>query len=198
MVDLCWKSALFVGFAFPCLSLLTGMSSLVCYWRFKKHVSPIFIPFIGPLCLSGLVLHFGNPLWLIPIAWGADVGTVAFLWVSPRLIADWWNVCGFTRIQTLRGSQGAQSVVLTLHSTGHYLLKKSWQLAPGECGICGLGEPGTYRPTEDGFELVAHHGLRRSLRTAANGTYLVEEGQADAPRNVDSSLRNWILQDYTQ
>jgi len=192
LVDVCWKVALFVGIAFTCLSLLTGISSLVHSWRFKKHTSPIFIPLIGPLCLSGLVIHFGKPLWLIPIAWIADVGTVAFLLVIPYLIADWWNVSGFTRILMLHGSQGVQSAVLTLHSTGHYALKKSWQ---GEFGIGALGEPGTYRRTENGFELVAHHGLRRFLRTAANGTYLVEESHADAAADGNSSLKDWTLRE---
>jgi len=195
LIDFCWKFALFAGITFPCVSLLTGTISLVQYWRFKKHESPIFIPFIGPLCLSVLVLYFGKPLWLIPVVWIADVGTVAFLWISPRVVADWWNVSGFTRILTLHGSQGAQSAVLTLHSTGHYFLKKSWQLAPGAFGICGLGDSGTYRRTEDDFELVTHHGLRRFLRTAANGTYLVEEGQADAATNGNSSLKDWTLQE---
>lgn len=185
-----------MGIAIPCLSLLTGISSLVHSWRFKKRASPVFIPLIGPLCLSGLVIYFGKPLWIIPIVWIADVGTLVFLWVSPRLIADWWNVSGFTRILMLRGAQGGQSAVLTLHSTGHYLLKKSWQLPPGECGICHLGEPGTYRRTENGFELVAHHGLRRSLWTGANGTYLVDGGEADAAADGNSSLKDWTLQEY--
>jgi hypothetical protein len=128
LIDFCWKFAFFVGIIFPCLSLLTGITSLVCYWRFKTHSSAIFIPFIGPLCLSALVVCFAKPLWLIPIVWVTDIGTLAFVWISPRLIADWWNVSGFTRILTLRGSRGVQSAILTLHSTGHYLLTKSWRL----------------------------------------------------------------------
>lgn len=176
---------------FPCLSLLTGISSLIYYFRFKKHTSAVFIPFIGPVFLSGLILHSGKPLWLIPIVWIADVGTLAFLWVSPRLIADWWNICGLTRILTLRGTQGIQSAALTLHSTGHYLLEKSWQRTPDELGICGLGETGTYRRTENDFELIAHHGLRRFLRAAGNGTYLVDEGQTDAAADRNCSLNGW-------
>lgn len=194
-VDSCLKIALYIGIATPFLSLLTGLISLIHYWRFKSHASPIFIPLIGPLCLSGLVLYFGKPLWLIPIVWITDVGTVAFLWMSPRTITDWWNVSALTRILNLRGSQGIQSAVLTLHSTGHYFLKKSWERSPGEWGICGLGESGTYRRTESGFDLVAHHGLCRTLRTAANGTYLVEEEQSDAASGGDSSLKDWTLQE---
>src|SRR5262245_47644796 len=198
LTGLFWMFVLFVGIAFPCLSLLTVVGTLVQSWRFKKHASPILIPLIGPLCLSGLVLYFGKPLWLIPVVWITDIGTVVFLWVFPRIIADWWSVSGFTRVLTLRGSQGIQSAVLTLHSNGRYVLKRSWQRAPGECGICGRGEPGTYRRTENGFELIAHHGLRRFLRTAANGTYLVEEAQADAAGNGDSSLKDWTLQECGQ
>lgn len=180
-----------VGLIFPVISLLSGIASLIARVRYKKHASPVFIPFIGPLMLTGLIVFDGYPLWLIPIVWIADIGTVAFLWVIPRLIAEWWAHSRFTRILVLEGTHENQSALLTLHSTGHYLLKKKWQRARGEMGIIELGEPGTFTSSKDGYRLVAHHGLRRTLRAQGGGSFVVEEEDRDDFSTRNYSLKHW-------
>jgi hypothetical protein len=93
-----------IGLIFPVISLLTGIASLITQWRYKKYASPVFVPFIGPLLLSGVIAINGKHLWLIPIVWIADIGTVAFLCATPRLIAEWWAVSRFTQILGLKGT----------------------------------------------------------------------------------------------
>lgn len=182
-----------IGLIFPILSLLTGIASLITRLRYNKHSSPIFIPFIGPFLLSGAIVANNKPLWLIPVVWIADIGTLAFLYALPRLIAEWWAVSRFTQILGLSGKSDNQTAVLTLHSTGQYLLKKKWQRAPGELGVIALGEPGTFTKTEDGYSLVAHHGLCRTIRDGGDGTFIVQEDLPDDEALRNYSLNHWIL-----
>lgn len=182
---------LIAGLIFPAISLLTGVGSLLHRWRTKKYSSPVFVPFVGPILLTCWVMVDHRPFWLIAVVWVADIGTLMFLAVSPRLVADWWRTSCFTKILTLRGSKGIQSAVITLHSSGHYLLKKSWNRPPGEIGILGLGEPGTYVCKDDNYELTAHHGLHRTLRKIDETTYRVEE---DSP--IKEELRNYTLNEW--
>jgi len=181
------------GLIFPVLSLLTGIASLLSRRSDQKHSSAVFVPFIGPGLLTCWVLVGHRPLWLIPILWIADIGTLAFLAVAPRLIADWWRLSSFTRILTLSGKQGIESAIITLHSSGHYLLKKSWNRPPGEMGIVSLGEPGTFVHTDDHYELTAHHGMRRILRGIDETTYRVEENPPAKEELRDYSLDGWLL-----
>ena len=184
---------LIAGLIFPVISLLTGMGSLVYRWRHKKHSSPVFIPFIGPVLLTTWVIFAHKPLWFIAIVWSAHIGTLVFLAVSPQLIRDWWHTSSFTRILALNGNQDNQSAIITLHSTGHYLLKKSWSRPPGQTGIVGLGEPGTFTHLENRYELTSHVGLRRVLRKADETAYRVEEGELPKEELRNYSLSGWVL-----
>ncbi len=186
------KSMLVAGLIFPAVSWLTFMASRRSLWRHKKRASSVFIPFVGPLLLTIWVVCAGKPLWLMAIAWGADIGTLAFLFVSPRLIKDWWQTSCFTRTLKLQGSQGEQSAIITFHSTGQYLLKKSWHRPRGQTGIAGLGEPGTSTQSGGEYQLTSHAGLRRTFRRTDQGAYVVEEElPGDALR--DYSLKQWVL-----
>jgi hypothetical protein len=183
------------GVIFPALSWMTAASALWTSWRTNRHSSPIFIPFVGPLLLTCYILVEGRSRWMVPAVWALDIGTLAFLWVLPRLAMELWNTSSFTRIMTLRGTSGIQNAVITLHTTGHYMLKKSWDRQEGESGIARLGEPGTFCADGDAFELVSHSGLRRRLVRADDQSFLVEEhqgGQA-APTDYDPSLHRWLL-----
>lgn len=178
------------GLIFPAISLVTGIMSLVDRWVFKRHNSPVFVPFIGPLWLSVAIAISGRDLWLIPVVWIADVGTVAFFWARPRFIAEWWALSRFTRILTLEGSHEDQSAVLTLHSSGEYLLKKKWQGMPGH-----LTSFGTFTRSADGYELVAHFGLRHTLRAQGGGLYVVNEEDTNDPSVRNYSLKHWHLRE---
>jgi len=89
------SSLLVAGLIFPVISLLTTMGSLASQWRQKKYSSPVFIPFIGPVLLTSWVVFAHKPLWFVAIVWLADIGTLAFLAVSPQLIRDWWHRSSF-------------------------------------------------------------------------------------------------------
>ncbi len=187
------KILLIAGLIFPIISWLTGLGSLADQWHNKKHSSPIFIPFIGPVLLTSWVIFAHKPLWFIAIVWLADLGTLAFLAVSPQLIRDWWHTSSFTRILALNGNKDSQSVIITLHSTGHYLLKKSWSRPPGQSGIIRLGEPGTFIQLDNQFELTSHVGLRRVLRKTDERVYRVEEEELPKEELSNYSLNGWVL-----
>lgn len=184
---------LVAGLFFPAVSLLTGMGSIVSRWRYKKHSSPVFIPLIGPVLLTGWVISADKPLWMIAIAWVADIGTLAFLAASPKLFRDWWRTSSFTRVLVLNGTKGNQSAILTFHSTGHYLLKKSWIRPCGQTGIVRLGEPGTFTQLGDRYELTSHAGLRRLLQKTDERAYRVEKEDLPKEELRDDSLRGWVL-----
>jgi hypothetical protein len=187
------KLLLIVGLIFPAISWLSGIGSLVYQWRYKKHSSPVFIPFIGPILLTTWAVSTHQPLWIIVMVWVADIGTLGFLAASPALLRDWWRICSFTRVLALNGSKDNQSAIITIHSTGHYLLKKSWTRPPGQTGIVGLGEPGTFTQLEDGYELISHVGLRRLLQKTDEKAYRVEAEELPKQELHDYSLRGWVL-----
>lgn len=184
---------LIAGLIFPVISLLSRIGTLVHQWRHKKYSSPVFIPFIGPFLLTSWVICAHKPLWIIGLVWVSDIGTLAFLAVSSRLIREWWRTSTFTRTLTLHGTQDNQRATITFHSTGHYLLKKSWSRPPGQLGIIALGEPGTFNQSENQYALTSHVGLRRVLRETDERAYRVEE--QDRPREElrDYSLSGWVL-----
>ena len=184
---------LIAGLIFPVISLLTGIASLVYQRRQKKYASPIFIPVIGPVLLTSWVMSAHKPLWIIAIVWVSDIGTLAFLAASPQLFRDWWRTSSFTRFLALNGNKDNQIAIITLHSNGHYLLKKSWTLPPGQTGITGLGEPGTFTQQGDRYELTSHVGLRRLLQKTDEGAYRVEEEELPKEELRDYSLIGWML-----
>jgi hypothetical protein len=184
---------LIAGLIFPMISLLTVIASLVYQWRQKRRSSPVFIPLVGPVLLTSWVVSAHKPLWIIAIVWGADIGTLAFLAASPKLLRDWWRTSSFTRFLALNGNKDNQSAFITLHSSGHYLLKKSWARPPGQTGIAGLGEPGTFSQLGDRYELTSHVGLRRLIQKTDEGAYRVEEEELPKEGLRDYSLIGWVL-----
>ncbi len=181
------------GLIFPAFSVFTCIICLLYQRRYKINSSPVLIPFIGPLLLTCWIMLAHKPLYLIPVVWIADIGTLLFLAVCPRLIAEWWRISFFTRILTLSGNQDIQTAIITLHSSGHYLLKKSWERSSGQPGILMLGEPGTYIQMDDSYELISCHGLHRILRRIDEGTYCVEEIPPEKKELRDHSLNGWLL-----
>ncbi|MBL9084615.1 MAG: hypothetical protein JNK76_22620 [Planctomycetales bacterium] len=79
---------LILGLIFPILSWLTAYASAVIWCRSKRHVSPVFVPVIGPLLLTAWVVLTRRPLGTIALVWLADLGTIAFLIAAPRLYRD--------------------------------------------------------------------------------------------------------------
>lgn len=184
---------LVLGLLFPALSLFTVILSLLDQWLYMRHSSPVFVPLIGPILLTSWGFLTQAPIWLVPVFWVADIGTLTFLAVAPGLIRGWWQISPFTRIATLEGSRDIESAVITLHSTGHYVLKKTWKRPAGEIGIVGLGEGGTFVRSVDGYELNADHGVHRALRETPNGAYAVEEIPPLTENQLAYALQGWVL-----
>lgn len=168
---------LVAGLLFPVLSLLTGIASLIDRWKREKHSSPVFIPVIGPALLTAWVVLSHYPFWLIPVVWVGDIGTMAFLIISPRLISEWWDTCSYTRILNLHGINENQSAQLSFHATGRYLLRKKWQRPPDEVGIVSLGELGSFTRAQDLLEMKADHGVVATPRSCFRRSLPRERGQ---------------------
>jgi hypothetical protein len=186
---------LVLGLIFPIISLLSGIGCLTSWWKrnYQDH-PPIFIPIIGPVLLTFWILHSNKPLWLIPIVWICDVGTIAFIIAIPRLISDWWNTCSFTSILNLHSSSGIQTVILSFHSTGHYLLQKKWNRPAGETGVIELGEVGSFTRTGEIIEMKSIHGWSRQILFTKDGHYHVNEKNSITNIHPDYSIDNWIFE----
>jgi hypothetical protein len=166
-----------VGAFFPVLSLITGIGSFLSRRRHKKYSSPAFVPFVGPVVLSMWVVSAHKPLWAIPLVWVCDVGTMAFLWVSPRLFSDLWQTSFFTRVAAFEGTEGLQSAVISIHSSGRYLLEKKWRRQPGDLGVSASREVGNVSKHEGTYLLKADNGWSRTLRPAPEGFLQCVEDQ---------------------
>jgi len=179
---------------FPALSLVTVIISGIHQKRTGKHVSPVIVPFVGPVFLTAWILLSSRSRWLVPAAWLTDIGTIYALILAPRLLSEWWSTSSFTRIMTLEGKHEKQEAVLSLHSKGHYLLRKEWKRGRDEQGIVSLGEPGTYSGERDRYELVSFHGIKRILRRSSRGSFKVEEEPLEQPSMESYSLKDWTLE----
>ncbi len=182
---------LIIGLFFPVLSWVTALTTSVRYLLTGRYSSPVLMPIVGPTFLTGWIFVVGYSPWWIPAVWLLDLGTVAFLWVMPRLIRDAWQTSRFTLTKTLRASRGNESVILTLHRD-RYVLRKSW-MQDGGSGLSGLGEPGTFIDHGDRIELVAHHGRRRELKRLDDENYRVVEIDARRRDDDNASLDDWRL-----
>lgn len=178
---------------FPTLSLLTFLGSIATRLIRNRYVSPVLIPFVGPVLLTCWVLVAEKTYWVIPLVWLLDIGTTIFLLATPRLALDWWRTSSFTRLMTLRGSHGIETVLLTLHHQGRYHLQKSWKRSEGEPGIVGLGETGTFVDVGDSLMLESDQGLTRTLKRVDGNSFDVIETDAAQPELRNDSLHGWHL-----
>jgi hypothetical protein len=185
---------LVTGLLFPLISLLTGIAALIDRWTRKKNSSPVFIPFIGPVLLTTWVVLSHYPWWVVPLVWMGDIGTVAFLILSPKLISEWWDTCSYTRVLSLHGSRDNQTAQLSFHSTGRYLLRKKCQRAPNECGFLSLGEPGVFTQTEEALEMKADHGWERRLDAVSEGHFRVSEDEEVDRKHPIYSIAGWVFE----
>src|SRR5271169_3174926 len=96
------KTLLVTGLLFPSISLLSGLISLFSSTR-EKHVSPVFVPLVGPTLLSWWIAREGITPWAFPVVWICDIGTVAFLCAAPPLFRDFWQTSAFTRRELFWG-----------------------------------------------------------------------------------------------
>ena len=183
------KNALLVlGLIFPLLSWFTFIGGAIQHWRTKKSCSGIYIPFIGPILIDIWIVAVGSPVWTLIVPWVLDIGTLFFIWVLPRLIADAWQTSRFTRTFLFVGSKGNQTVEISLHRGGRYVLKKQWQRPSNECSITALGKPGTFKVNGEEFILTSHLGWRRIIRKQ-DDEFLIRDAESEG----DYRLDGWSL-----
>jgi len=179
---------LVLGLIFPLLSWFTFIGVTIQHWRTKKSTSGIYIPFIGPILIDIWIAAVGSPTWTLIVPWVLDIGTLFFLRVLPRLIDDAWQTSRFTRTFLFVGSKGNQTVEISLHRGGRYVLKKQWLRPSNECGITALGEPGTFVGNGEEFILTSHVGWRRIIRKQ-DDKFLIRDSESEG----DYRLDGWSL-----
>lgn len=179
-----------IGLGVVTLNWLTTIIAFAESRATKKNFSPIWIPYLGPIGLTIAFVGRGLPVWTLVFPWVLDIGTLAFLRVTPWLIGETWRFSRFTRLMVLEGRRENQSVRLSLHRRGHYQLIKTWQRAKGELGIIGLSEPGSYEHDGPDMVFTSHYGSQRRLSSEGDGSYAVAE-IGDVPENY--SIQNWVL-----
>ena len=182
----------FFGLLFPFISALSG----ALFWKrgkgWSESPSPIFIPFFGPMLLSCAIVLNELPLWLIPIAWMTDLGTLVFLWYLPAIIREEWKTSRFTCVLRLKGRVDNAHAVLTFHTSGKYNLQKRWSRPLKEGDAISTGELGTFAETTDGYALTSDEGIKRIL-VREGKTYRVKL-ESDLPeRCAYLSIAGWIL-----
>jgi len=178
------------GLFFPLLSWLTFFLAAVRPRRNGKRASGIYIPVIGPVLLDAWLAATGHAAWTLALPWIADIGTLFFLRAAPRLVRDEWRTSRFTREFVLSGAHGNQSVEISFHRGGHYVLTKRWTRAPGEMGIVQLSEPGTYiADAGNTITLTAHTGRTRRLVPQGDGYAVQDAGGGD-----HYQIGGWTLQ----
>jgi len=181
---------LYAGSAVFVLNWLTTFFAALKYRRTEKHCSPVWIPIVGPLFISGFLLSRGYSWWVSPLPWILDIATMGVIVSIPRIVRDEWRTSGLTRIATLVGDYDIQTARLSLHRRGHYLLKKKWHRAKPEPGIISLGELGSYCCDGPDILLESQSGASRRLSLQSAGRYAVLEG---SEFSENDSLQGWVL-----
>jgi hypothetical protein len=177
---------------FPTISWLTLVLSWWTKRRTKRNCSAVLVPYVGPVLLTCWVVQTQRSMWLIPVVWLLDAGTLIFSLVLPRLVAEWWRVSSFTRILVLRGLHEGAKATLSFHSSGYYLLQKEWKLDSRPVAHpIDLSVVGKYETTENGYCLC--EPLHSLVRKTNAEEYCVEE-EHPTPEALDASLHGWTLQ----
>lgn len=182
------NALLIAGLIFPAISWLSFIACAVQNARTGKSASGVYIPFIGPVLIDIWIYSAGHSAWFMLLPWVADIGTVLFVCAMPRLVGEFWQTSRYTQRRKFTGAQGNQTVTLTLHEGGNYVLVINWQREADEPGITQMSEPGTYEEHEGRIDLTSHSGRQRRLTQTAEGWQIQDTGEHD-----NASLDNWQL-----
>ena len=176
------------GLLFPAISLLSFIASTLQSVMSKKHSSGIYVPLIGPVLLDYWLLSVEGQHWMLAVPWLVDIGTIFFAIATPRLALEIWNTSRFTRLFRLTGTKENQSVEISFHKGGHYILQKRWMRPEGQVGVVAVGEPGTYIEEPGLLMLTSHTGRVRRI-TNDGQIYVVQD--SDSPE--DYKVSDWEL-----
>jgi hypothetical protein len=180
---------LIVGLIFPAISWLSVLGGHLQSRATGKSCSGVYVPFIGPILIDLWLHRVGAPGWTMLVPWITDIGTLFFLWLLPAMLLSEWRTSRFTRTMLLAGAKDNQSVKISFHKGGDYVMYKTWHRPDGEFGITGLGEPGSFESESRFITLTSHTGSTRKLIRIDDG-FVVEDSESPG----DYSLDKWILQ----
>jgi hypothetical protein len=91
-----------------------------------------------------------------PYAWAAlliDIGTLAFLPYTPRIIREIWSTSRFNLLEEYVGQRDMTTVHLRLFRKDIFTLWWDIRRSPGEHGITGKGTSGTWEREADTLTL---------------------------------------------
>jgi len=183
---------LVIGLLIVGIGWITSALCLTDRWFRNRRSSPVLIPFLGSLFLIQWASQTHRPIWWLAVIVASDLGTMALLIASPRLIGEWWGASSFTRLRELTARRGNERVTLSLHRRGWYCLRKAWDRQAGEYGVIRLGEVGAYTETPTGVSLTSTDGVHRRLEIR-KGVYVVGEETLPGEDWADHALLGWEL-----
>jgi hypothetical protein len=153
-------------------SLLTG--------RFHSCIPPLGAMFLA----LGALLH---PV-LRPYFWAAillDYGTLGLAIASPWLIRQWWQTSRFNLLEEYVARRDRTTVHLRLFRRDIFTLQWEIRRPPGEYGLVGMGQIGTWE--REAETVVLRIGSASAvLREAADGGRLVWCESSEFGRHPDS------------
>lgn len=173
-----------MGLLFPVISWVTYPWAQWTSRITGRHCSAVLVPFIGPISLTLWLWVTSHSLWLIPLVWILDLGTVLFLWVFLWKVPCDWIHERRTCIVRFQGKRGRHTVKLSLYEDGNYILEHIWRLSLRELGVTSSREIGRFSKLGDEFELVSQDNTIRILRgTAEKDFELIEKSEATQIEN---------------
>jgi hypothetical protein len=118
-----------------------------CYlyasYRYKRFYSSV--PLVGAILL-------GAGMFMLPSSrrycWGAvilDYGTLVFLAASPALLREAWSTSSFNLVCEYLGQAAGKTAHLRLFRRGIFTMRLELRRLPGESGLAGSGQIGTWR-----------------------------------------------------
>jgi hypothetical protein len=132
---------------------------LLATWCTGRYHSPV--PLIGAAFLGvGALLHPA----LRPYAWAAvliDAGTLAIVPALPRIVREMWETSRFNLEVEYIGRRDATTVSLRLFRRGIFTIRWEIKRPPGEYGLVGMGNIGTWEREADTLilRIGADHAL---------------------------------------
>lgn len=179
---------LILGLLFLLIGWFSFIASTANRFTTGKSSSGVYIPFIGPIFIDMWLRSVGAQSWTMILPWVMDFGTLQFFWIMPRLVSEMWRYSRWTRLFLLSGLHENQTVHLSFHAGGHYVLKKNWQRPAGEPGIVSLGEPGTFIRDGNGWILTSYMGCARQITHEKDYWYVVDQ---ESPQEY--RIDGWLL-----
>lgn len=180
---------LFVGLFFPIISWVSLIITQLLLKYKNKYSSAILTPLIGPILLNIWMYMTDKAIWMYPIPWVLDIGTLPFLIMLPKQIKDEWSLSSYTQIFSISSTVGLQSTKISFHKSGKYLIKFRWKRIEKDFGIIATNDFGKFNKLRDGnYVLTSHTGNIITLKKEDNSYHCI-----DSSKDNNINLDGWIL-----